>query len=53
MPGNFQKNLDDFGMCRCGSKRSGVEMMSLESQDEYGRWTTSETPACADCFGLL
>jgi len=54
MPGNYSQHLDEFGNCTCGSSRSGVEMMSLESQDERtGRWRTREVPACADCFGLI
>jgi hypothetical protein len=53
MPGNYNKHLDEFGFCECGSKRSGIEPMALESKNQYGRWTTSEVPACADCFGLL
>jgi len=53
MPGNYQKHLDEFGNCTCGSARSGVEPMSLESQDRHGRWRTRKVPACADCFGLI
>lgn len=53
MPGNYQRHLDDFGICKCGSSRSGVEMMSLESEDEWGRYRTEQVPACADCFGLI
>lgn len=52
MPGNYNQHLDEFGICTC-KNHSGTEMMSLESQDEYGRWTTTNVPACADCFGLL
>jgi len=53
MGGNFQKNLDSFGVCRCGRQRSGIEMMRLESQDEWGRWKYENVPACADCFGII
>jgi len=54
MPGNYQRHLEEFGNCTCGNSRSGVEMMSLESQDERtGRWRTRKVPACADCFGLI
>lgn len=53
MPGNYERHLDDFGFCKCGSRRSGTETMILESQDEWGRWRTERVPACADCFGLL
>lgn len=51
MPGSYTKHLDDFGICECDG-RTGVEPMSLESQDEYGRYTTEQVPACAKCFGL-
>jgi hypothetical protein len=53
MPGNYDKHLDEFGVCECGSKRTGIEPMALESKNRYGRWTTDEVPACADCFGLI
>lgn len=54
MPGNYQKHLEEFGNCTCGSQRSGVETMNLESKDERtGRWRTRKVPACADCFGLI
>jgi len=53
MGGNYQKHLDSFGVCRCGRRRSGIEMMRLESQDEWGRWRYEDVPACADCFGLI
>jgi hypothetical protein len=53
MSGNYERHLEDFGFCTCGSQRSGVEPMTLESKDEWGRWSFSEYPACADCFGLL
>lgn len=53
MPGNFNRHLDEFGICTCRG-RSGIEPMMLESQDELtGRYTTERVPACADCFGLL
>jgi len=53
MPGNYQQHLDEFGLCRCGRRRSGVETMRLESEDGRGRWRYEDVPACADCFGLL
>jgi len=53
MGGNLQQHLDSFGVCQCGRQSSGVEMMRLESQDEWGRWSYSNVPACADCFGLI
>lgn len=54
MPGNFQRHLDDFGLCSCGNPSGRTEGMRLESQDERtGRWTTELVAACADCFGLL
>lgn len=53
MSGSYEKHLEEFGICTCRN-RSGVEPMSLESQDEYtGRWSFAEYPACADCFGLI
>lgn len=53
MPGNYQRHLEEYGTCS-NPEHSGVEMMALESQDDYtGRWRTEEVPACAVCFGLL
>jgi hypothetical protein len=52
MGGNYGKHVDDFGFCTC-QNRSGIEPMNLESQDEWGRWSYSKYPACADCFGLI
>ena len=52
MGGNYQRHLDDFGVCTCRN-RSGIEMMTLESQDDWGRWSYEQYPACPDCFGLL
>jgi hypothetical protein len=45
--------LDDFGLCQCGSSRSGIEMMSIEMEVAPGRYRHKSVPACADCFGLL
>jgi hypothetical protein len=54
MAGGHKRHLEEFGMCECGSRRSGVEQMDFEFQDERtGRWKTERVPACADCFGLL
>lgn len=52
MPGNYNTHLDRFGLCQCDN-RSGTEYMDLEVEDEYGRFRTKKTPACADCFGLV
>jgi hypothetical protein len=53
MPGNYQKYLDEYGICECSNPSGDRELMSLESKDERtGRWTTKNYPACADCFGL-
>lgn len=53
MPGNYQKHLDEFGLCTCGNPSGEIERMSLESKDERtGRWKMKKYRACADCFGL-
>lgn len=53
MPGNYQRHLEDFGICQCNN-RSGIEYMDLEVQNERtGLYHVEKIPACADCFGMI